>query len=303
MNKHSDAETPIGPENEIGGSNDPGSIGEDARDTAERVASNEQDERAPKAPDSKPVEPSEPMQASKDADAGNSAIPVARLGRDEVFELEPEDKAQARREPRPIPEAREAKPAAEEDGGEREDASDTDETEDSDRAIVAESWLTPANAAMAGGALTLASVLASVIASASVWYISGPLMLYRVIAHSVAGFLALAAVANVFHRPVGSMLDASARVWALIALAVFVAQIPIGLIPGSIDSLIIASALAALAAKFLLRADWKLIGCLVAAQLALSGLLELGLVLAHEEGFHAISSAGESAEQGAQGTP
>ncbi len=300
MNKHSDAETPIGPENEIGGSNDPGSIGEGARDSNERAASNEQGERTP---DSKPLEASAPARPSKAGDAGDSGIPVARLGREEVFEIEPAETTPARREPRPIPRAREAKPADGEDVDARGDAHDADEPADADRAIVAESWLTPANAAMAGGALTLASVLASVIASASVWYISGPLMLYRVIAHSVAGFLALAAVANVFHRPVGSMLDAAARVWAMIALAVFVTQVPIGLIPGAIDSFVIAAALSAIAGKFLLRADWKLIGCFVAAQLALTGLLELGLVLAHEEGFHAVTAAGEVPEQGAQGTP
>lgn len=138
------------------------------------------------------------------------------------------------------------------------------------------------------GLLVVGALITSVVLSDGAPILGALLTLYRIGAHFVIGTLALAGVAAMLGRKVGSVPDALARMFAAVALFAIVCQIPLEWT--AIPPLGGAAAYF-LALWSLFRWDRETLLTVAGAQLVLSLLLELGLLLASEHRVARIPEA------------
>lgn len=141
---------------------------------------------------------------------------------------------------------------------------------------------------IASALLVLGALITSIVLSDGAPILGALLTLYRIGAHFVIGMLALSGVAAMLGRKIGSLPDALARMFAAVALFAIVYQIPL---EWTAVPPLGGAAAYFLALWSLFRWDRETLLTVAGAQLVLSLLFELGLLLASEHRIARIPEA------------
>lgn len=208
---------------------------------------------------------------------------------DEVYELEPVTSEPPRVTPPAAPPVQTGAWPSPKKTADQED--DEDEASDQ-RPIVSPGGIPARYLTAAGIGFTIAAVTGTIILySESKWLSQGVLTLYRVAAHSVAAGLALAAVAALLGKRLGSIPDASARMFSIIAFMMAVMHVT-AVVGGITIAWLAAIAAYALSLWGLFRWEKETLFLVAGTNFVLSIFLELGMLMAQFARPEAAAAAG-----------